>query len=703
IKHLIEKHPEQTFDLLLDFQMQCMFASDKHHGLIEPNVIFNDFPYYRTDLDDEDQNEAQLFPLLIKCGRALAKVAHPRFLRFISENLESSSVTQLLILVEGFRANISENIAEIAGFLTAFLEKKGVDASDTLTYRVRRLLEEAFLEFPEIQKRQLVLIVSQIESEDERDWANEKNRPDWIGNVRLKWLKCLPENEIAQIPAVAEIFRELSERFPHLEDKDLNKKVKAYRTGPPLEQQEYSKMNLEDWKESFAKINEKYEYDRASGKGGSLEHARQFAEEVKKRPDYFFPLIEDLISNLDLPRTYLIHALDGLKEAKYIPERLLFLFKKLLPTLAEFDVFEVQRLVWLCSVFSNEKMEDDSVLEFLVKMATTHADPLDDSLKVTIQNKKTESTFSSGLNSIRGSAVHLLTYLYYFKKHENLIFETLERIAEHDFLMVRSQMMPRLALLSNLDRARSLRLFLRLVQDNEPAIMEHSAWSAQYFTRQNFDGMRPYFENALTHPNLAKDMGIILSLTYVFEHRDALNLLNRFFEISDEAKAGAIEVAAHNIRDENGNLLLCSLELFERFLEETSDTVIHAYDFAFNHLKSEDFAHLQPTLKRFSRTVVARKNPRPFYEYLIACAKIQPDACLDLIENFAEHEKPSIQYAGYYDSEPLKVVLNAYTTLWGKTLKDPTLLDKSLKLFDAMLLDDRFRRDADKVLAKIER
>jgi hypothetical protein len=130
--------------------------------------------------------------------------------------------------------------------------------------------------------------------------------------------------------------------------------------------------------------------------------------------------------------------------------------------------------------------------------------------------------------------------------------------------------------------------------------------------------------------------------------------------------------------------------------------VIHAYDFAFRHIKTEDLVHLQSILKRFSRAVVARKNPRPFYEYLIACAKTQPEACLDLVENFAEHDKPNIQYAEYYDNEPLKVVLNAYHTLWGKRIKDFALLDKSLRLFDAMLLDDRFRRDAEKVLVTLE-
>lgn len=264
-------------------------------------------------------------------------------------------------------------------------------------------------------------------------------------------------------------------------------------------------------------------------------------------------------------------------------------------------------------------------------------------------------------------------------------------------------MVPHLALLTNLDKARSLRLFLQLVRDNEAAVMEQSAWSARYFARQNFEGMQPYFEKALAHPKLARDMGVILGWTYIHERSDALDLLNRFFEKSDEAKAGAIDVAAHNLRDEGGKLMARSLELFERFLEESSDTVIHAYDSAFRDLKSGDFLYLQPTLKRFSRTVVARKNPRPFYEYLITCAKSEPEACLDLVANFAEYEKPNIQYARYYDNEPLKVVLNAYHTLWGKRIKDHALLKKALLLFDSMLLDDRFRRDAEVALMSVER
>jgi len=322
-----------------------------------------------------------------------------------------------------------------------------------------------------------------------------------------------------------------------------------------------------------------------------------------------------------------------------------------------------------------------------------------------VDKDEIKSVFTSGFNTARGYAVHLLPYFYYFEEHENLIFETLEHVAEYDLLAVRCQMMPRLALLTNLDKNRTLQLFLRLTRDNEPAIMEHSPWSAQYLTRQNFQGMLPYFKKALSHPNIHKNIGLVLSLAWVYGQDEAIELLNQFFEKSEEAKAGAIDVAAHNIRDDKKQLNPRSLELFERFLNESHETVVHAYDSAFRYLKHEDFPHLRPTLERFARTVIARKNPRPFYEYLITCATAYPEDCLKLAEHFTEYQQPDIRYAGHYDSEPLKVVINAYHALWGRKIKDKStrdMLEKALRLFDKMLLDDRFRRSAEGVLEKIE-
>ncbi len=700
IAHFAENYPEPTFDLLLEFQMPRLLSPEYSKKPIAPTAIFSDFPWVSLDFDAPHHHNTGLFSLLIKCVQILAKNQSPRFTDFVSESLESQSATRLLILVEGFRANSTAYVAEIARFFQIFIEKQGFDATETLTWRARQLLKETYPHFSNLQKRHIVQLVAQIESEREKEWATENNKPEWIGVIRLRWLKSLPENDIVQLPEAEKNFRELTLRFQELSDEEPNK-IRNYWVGPPMEQDEYENMALEKWKESFSKYDEKHESGWGSHKGGMEQHAQRFKAEVKKRPDFFYPLIEELTTLAGVPKTYLSHGLDGLKEAKCEPERLLSLLKK--TDLAGLESWDVRCLVSLCLVFANEKIEDDFVVDFLVKMTLTHFESEDDALQKEFGNDKAESTYISGYNTVRGSAVHLLPYFYYFKKHENLLFETLENVAQDDLPSVRCQMMPRLALLTNLDKARSLRLFLRLIRDNEAAIMEHSPWSAKYFARQDFVSMKPYFEKALAHPKIHKDMAMILSLTWVYDRDDAIELLNQFINISEESKAGAIEVAAHNIRNDNGNPIPRSIELFARFLEESSEGVIQAYDLAFRHLKPGDFPHLQPTLIRFAKTVVARKNPRPFYEYLIACAKSYPEECLELVENFAEYQKPDIGNAGHYDTEPLKVVINAYNELWGRKIKDHAMLRKALLLFDKMLLDDRFRRDAETVLVDVER
>lgn len=702
IAHFTENYPEPTFDLLLDCQMKRLLLPEDSRKPIKPNTIFGDFPWFSLDFDASHHHNTGLFSLLIKCVRVLAKNESPRFARFISESLNTQSATQLLILVEGFRANPSAYIAEIAQFFEIFMGKQGFDATETLTWRVRQLLKEVYPHFSDLQKKHTIRLISEIESEDEKEWARENDKSEWIGFIHLRWMKCLPENDIAQMPEAEKIFRELVQLFPDLKDEEPNK-FRTYVVGAPMEHDEYENMSLEKWKESFSKYDQKYKSEWDSHKGGMREHAQRFEAEVKKRPDFFYPLIEELTTVADLPKTYLMHGLNGLKEAKYEPENLLHLFKKLDKDLADFDDWTIIQLTSLCGYFANEKMEDDFIVHFLVKIAMTHAEPKDDTLRIKDGVGETESIYASGYNTVRGSAVHMLPYFYYFKKHEALLFETLEYIVENDLLLVRCQMMPQLALLTNLDRARSLRLFLRLISENEAVVMEHSTWSAKYLAQQNFPGMKPYFEKALAHPKIHKDIAIILSLAWVYDRDDAIELLNQFFKISEESKAGAIEVAAHNIRDEEGNPISKSIELFARFLKESSEEVIQAFDLAFQHLKPEDFPHLQPILVHFAKTVIARKNPRPFYEYLIGCAKTYPEECLELVENFAVYEKPDIRYAGHYDIEPLKVVINAYNGLWGRKDKDYEMLRKALLLFDRMLLDDRFRRDAETVLVEVEK
>lgn len=698
ISHFIKNCPELVFDLLLDFQMRqiCSPEAIKISNLNSP--IYSDLFIFEFDSDDDIHDKTGLFSLLSTNIQILSKNQLPRFSRFVAESLDSNSLAQLLLLVEGFRANPAAYASEIARFFSIFMKKRGFDLDGTLPQRVQQLLEEAYQYFPELQKLNIIQIVSQMESKDEAEWATNK-KPEWIGYRRFQWLKCFPKNDITQIPEVEAIFQKSLEQFPETEHKESNKSG-VFVSTPPLEKEDYDNFALKQWIESFVRFDENYREDLGSQKGGMIEHARQFGEEVKKRPDFFYPLLDDITKRSDLPLTYLLHGLEGLKEVNYAPERLLHLFKKI--DVAGVSSEVLRRLISFCGGFANKKIEDDSVIHFLVKMATKHTEPMDDSSNIWIEDDPVESEYLSGFNTIRGIAVHLLPYFFYFKKHENLIFEALEQVAETDLPSIRCQMATRLALLINLDKSRSLRLFLRLIRDGEAAVMEESPWSAQHFAKQDFAAMKPYFENALAYPRIHRSMGIILSMTWVLEWGDALELLNQFVEASDAAKAGAIEVAVHNLCDSAGNLRPKSLELFERFLGEQGREVIQAYNSAFSDLKPSDFPFLYPALLRFAPVLANQEKPLFFYEYLIACARHHPEPCLELMECLREHGKAD-SFARLYGNEPLKVVLNVYHTLYGRQPKDIPQIKKVLLLFDQILLDDVFQEGAESILADIER
>jgi hypothetical protein len=700
IKELIKDYPEPLFDLLLNEQLGRIKPTEFE----EASKIVHDIPFFSMDIDGDGRDK--LFQLLIKATRLLAEDKSTRFDTFVIDNLNSNSETRLMILIEGFRKNPSAYVLEIFKFITHFIHKKRFEEHSSLGWRVRQLLKETYLHFTELQKFSLIRLLSQIQSEKEKQWAIRNNEEKWIGNVRFTWLMCTPQYDIAQLVRVRIEFERLSLQFPDFTDNKPNR-MRILGVGAPLSAEEYEVMSHVKWKASFLKYNTDNERDFEAGTGGITEHARQFETEVKKRPNYFYALIEELTGDNHFPKEYLTHGMSGLVETKYDVYRVFALFKKIDVTDWQ-NPHNVFSIVRLCNYFINNKIDEDFLFQFLVKVSIGHTDPIDDSLTIKIRrgnsnkNDVNESVFSSGFNSVRGYAAHLLIFCHYFEQHKNLLFETLEYIAANDILKVRAQIMPNLAMLMNLDKERTLLLFLKLTEKSESVVLEHASSTAQYLSRYDFDRLKPYFLSTLEYPNLHKNTAIILSLSWFFERDDAIDLLNLFLQKSDEAKAGAIEVAVYNIIDENGKPFTRSIELFERFFENADETVIGAYNLAFHKLKKKSFASLFETLTKFKKSAVIRKSPRPFFEYLVKCATKFPEECLELVEDFDIYEKPNIQSWGYYDKEPLKVVINAYSALWGRKKRNTILLDKALLLYDKMLLDDRFHGEATKILEEVE-
>lgn len=102
---------------------------------------------------------------------------------------------------------------------------------------------------------------------------------------------------------------------------------------------------------------------------------------------------------------------------------------------------------------------------------------------------------TAGINSIRGIAVELMVECYELKQFENEIFETLEYVADNTNEITRSCVIFKGAWLNNLNKNRTLDLYLKLLRDFNPhllAIPCHDGHPLLYLMHVDFKKLHPF-------------------------------------------------------------------------------------------------------------------------------------------------------------------------------------------------------------------
>jgi hypothetical protein len=517
-------------------------------------------------------------------------------------------------------------------------------------------------------------------------------RLQWYGQKKYLYISALPTIELMQRPLLKKAFLELERKFPKVVDTEPHK-LRVMGVGPPMVNSAYDKMTFDQWEQTFKKYDAEYKVEFASFRGSILEHSRAFQAEVKKRASHFFPFIEKLIEENKVPYQYIVAGLTGLKEAKYDPAEVQRIYKKALPI--PFDREYMLYFVWVSSYFIEAKILDKDVLEYLIEIAKNHPHPEGN----TILN----DALNDGANNVRGSAAGRISEVYFNPAFENIVFEALNQIAEDPNLSVRVAIMPRLAMLMYLNEQRTLEVFLKLVSSNEPEIMKHSIWSVQYLINNNFDKLNDYFQRAIKMESIHGTIAVVLGVAWLNEKEGSCQLLNSLLKVSDEAKAKLVDLAVKNLGDKKESVRAKCRQTFLRFLHSTDEKVIQEYSTAFFDLTPEMFLAVYPLLQKYARSNVARKEPHFYFEYLLKCAKKYPVECLELLQHVNTYDKPDISQAGYYDDEPVKVLIGIYNSLSSLETKNPKNLNKTIALFDKMLKTKKLRGAANNVIDQVER
>lgn len=693
-KKMFEVDTTKAFDFTLDIIKRI---SAKTSGE-DKSKLYIDLGFWLFDYERHGRSHGHeaIYHLLVDKVQEQAEQTTPLFDQFFADHLNSNSITILRLLFFGFLANPAHYANEIFQLMELFHQKDGLEGDDKIQFQFRQLLQEVYSHFDNSQKDQIDKILLSIKSKSELDIYQDENgkkhhRLKWYGHRKYLYLSTVPKTELYERPLLKKVFLELERKFNKVTDREPNK-IRMNWVGPPMDSSAYDKMTFDQWEQTFEKYDVEYKAEFASSRGSILEHSRAFQAEVKNRASHFFPFIEKLIDENKVPYQYLVAGLTGLKEAEYNPAEVQRIYKKALSV--SFDREYTLYFVWVSSYLVEAKVLDQDVLEYLIEIAKNHPDPESNAIR--------NDALNDGANNVRGSAAGNISRVYFNPAFEKLVFDALHQIAEDPNLSVRVAIMPRLAMLMRLNEQKTLEVFLKLVSSNEPEIMKHSIWSVQYLLNNNFDKLTDYFQRAIKMEPIHGEIAVVLGVAWLKEKEGSYKLLNSLLKISDEAKAKLVDMAVKNLGDKNESIRAKCHQIFLRFLHSTNEKVIKGYSSAFFELTPEMFLEVYPLLKKYAQSNVARKEPHYYFEYLLKCAKKHPVECLELLQHVNTYDKPDISQAGYYDDEPVKVLIGIYNSLSSLETKNLKHLNKTIALFDKMLKTQKFRGAANKVIDQVE-
>lgn len=652
---------------------------------------------YRGSAPKHSQGLDLIVELLLSHVRNQASKSPEWFKDFFKVQAFSDFSPHQMIIIEGLRTDPGLFYEESFDFLKHWTLPERVDhGKGKVQHLVRKLLGEAYSLLKSSQQEDLDRNLLNIYPKNEKEifiYNQERRHPlQWNGHTQYLFLSAIPQEEVFAKPHLKKRFNELHRKFGEIKDKEPNR---FFTRGiePPIDSKAYDKMSHDDWIATFKKYNENYKPDFSSFKGSLFEHTTAFQNEVKKRPGFFMPLVNRLVDENKVHQNYITAGLSGLKEAEFNPNELQKIFQKAI--IPDFDRNHTLQLISITSYFIQTRVIEEATLDFLIDMALNHPDP---------DNKAIQNDIITDcLNNVRAAATINIVETYFNPEFETKIFSALKKIANDPHITVRVAILLKMANLRHLNEDKALNLFLTLVKKGESEILRYTGWSAQFFAESHFNRLIPYFKDMIEVEDAAEHTGTILSVRWIEGQDKAYPLLKELFKRSDKAKAKAIEVSVRNLENENEEAVNRCRKLYRLFLSSKSDEVARTYNIEFLHFPEKLFGREYSILKNYSRSVVCKMQPQYYLQYLLRCAKKHPVKCLHLLKEVPSYEKPDITQSGHYDDEPVKILIGAYNSLNSQKIKPMKDLENSMKLFDKLLKDERFRPSANKAIELVDR
>lgn len=700
LEEFYKNSPKETFDFLFKLYKQISEETKVAYFNYEniPTTL-----YRSSKLLDSEKSYSHGEKSLKHYLCEFIESCDAEYVTYFYENYKNTNNVPILkLLVKGLNTNHKEHrdrIVELIEILTNKNVFRGSD--DNFQLLLRKVISGIYEYLTESQIKFINAILLSIRTTyDYNIWTDNNGiRKVYLNNFGKKkylFIKSLPIEKIRKYDSLYKTYYELQRKFGEI---DHNKALHTSATkwgsvGTPLNQSAYDKMDLNSWKKSMIKYNEHYKSTKWL-KGDIHEHSTAFRDKVRECPDKFYVFIDELFKDNRISLQYIIWGIVGLVDGNYNPEKVKILYKKLI-SLNLNDTLYKSMINHQAQYFTRSKNIDLDIVNYLQNIVISYPDKE--------KELNPSQPLHDAINSIRGSALNTLMFCYYDKNFEEIIFSTIEGVIHNPLCndSLRVMILRYLEYLNYLDIERAFRIFVELTKAKDKEILKASLNSAQYFNNKYHDKMNYYFETLLNTPELHKQSYLMASSWLLGLDNDK-KLYEKFIKTGKDAKLCTIDVAEEFLINEDDKAInKDALSILHEFVNETDKEFASEYACVIlRRFEPSNFIVFFDFLKEYSKSYLCRKDPNYFLQYLLKCSKDYPKECMELLENMNFSDIPNIQEGGYYDKEPVQLILGIYSKLVSEVNKEKPLINKALNIFDNMLKHVHLRSGANQAIETI--
>lgn len=690
LEFFFDTQPVDTLRWSIDFIHRV--ALKYRIGLMSDSIFEqeNGFSHFLSDDIEGSEHDETFYGIVVKRIPLVAEYNPAIFKEIFTQYIDNQFFIIHRLFVKGLLMIPEKYPTECFLLIRSFSQKKGFNLEDDYTYWLRELIRKCYSYLDFACQRAINKMILGVK---EDNWylkihINDGKRVHYLnyfGKKQLLFIEAIPSNEIKRHEELCKRHQELLRK--HTKPKNNPPIVNVVGSIPaPYEASAYKKMSLSSWEKTFLLIN----IDRfmPSGRRGSIEqHARAFEEEVCKRSQYFYPLIEKMVKEWTAHERYIIAGLRGLSSSNYDPinqcKLVLFCLEKGQTN------YIISTLIDIIDMLIQSGVNNTKIIDYLCMCCK--------------QNSREEMLCESDLllssiNTIEGKALSTLMNCAPLSESYPQIKTTIYQIVEGRNLMLHITVMTQLIYWLRIDILWTKNIFLRLIEYPNLEVYKYGVKVANYLNNYNFEEMLPYYEKSKTIPEVLPFMANILFQSWARGNDDAFPI---FLDManSNEVKVELISISSTFMK-EAPQFTERVLKVYSLFVEEQSNEISQAYNISFIKLPRENFAKFIPFLKKYAQNFKVASEY--YYDYLSAGLNLYPTDCLELLSYFHNDKPGKIDRRQFYHKEKVMQLLLSIWSIWIENDDDddnPHLV-KTINIFDKILMNDEYRAYAHREILK---